>query len=492
MTNRRAPNIFVKVAGASNLEARLIMGKRLMSLEYTDSERKADKLRLVVDNFDLSQFDNPVWTKGNKLTVHWGYADLMGPPRTVIIKKVNGFRQLEIEAHGGESVLAELDRCRKFESVSDSDIAIKIAEEYGFGEENRFIEMTKKVHETVSQPGITDAQMLRKLATRNGFEFYIDFDGLHWHQRDMGNEAVRTITYYSSNTGDVLSLNITNGVFKRPQEVTVKSRDPDKKKTTAFSANNETVERGATAPLLDQIEGAARTIEMNAGFKIAKVPLQAAGLFWPLANAAGEVLQYAKKKWRKLNQKTVKMDMDVVGDPLYLAKTNVIVEGIGQRLSGKYYIKEAVHKITNSGYTVSLKMISDGHSGYKKSGFDELTIKSSKNKGQLGPGDVLCDITQPLLTRTGRTGVIKDHGLGEAGIERLVDKWKVNPAGCRPMPISILEAAKITSPLRDETLFPGIGPEKATEITIQIAKKLELERAKKELEAEEGPVIIEE
>jgi phage protein D len=58
---------------------------------------------------------------------------------------------------------------------------------------------------------------------------------------------------------------------------------------------------------------------------------------------------------------TVELTATVVGDPNLLAKTNIEIQGIGQRLSGKYHVKEAKHKI-DSGYTVELKCSSDGTS----------------------------------------------------------------------------------------------------------------------------------
>jgi hypothetical protein len=45
-----------------------------------------------------------------------------------------------------------------------------------------------------------------------------------------------------------------------------------------------------------------------------------------------------------------------------LAKTVVEFQGISQRLSGKYFVKEAKHKIDSSGYTIELKCLRDGTS----------------------------------------------------------------------------------------------------------------------------------
>jgi hypothetical protein len=58
----------------------------------------------------------------------------------------------------------------------------------------------------------------------------------------------------------------------------------------------------------------------------------------------------------------VELSATILGDPSLLAKTVVEFQGISQRLSGKYYVKEAKHKIDGSGYTVEVKCLRDGHS----------------------------------------------------------------------------------------------------------------------------------
>ena len=61
-------------------------------MEYQDSEKKADQLKLTVDNWDLSNFDNPVWRAGNKVTITWGYPGRMSPVRECVIQKVTAVR----------------------------------------------------------------------------------------------------------------------------------------------------------------------------------------------------------------------------------------------------------------------------------------------------------------------------------------------------------------------------------------------------------------
>ena len=96
-----------------------------------------------------------------------------------------------------------------------------------------------------------------------------------------------------------------------------------------------------------------------------------------------EAKSLANAKLRHNKQKSITIDMTVVGDPNYVAKTTILVSNLGKRLSGKYYIKEVVHNMsTASGYTCSLSLVADGHSGWNTEGFvGLLTSKAQRRAG---------------------------------------------------------------------------------------------------------------
>src|SRR3990172_11599100 len=101
--SRNAPQIQVSVYPEGlKSKARVDLSDRVLGLEYEDCENKADVLRLTVDNHDLSNFDDPIWRKGNFIEASWGYAETMSIPRICQIRSVNGFQELTIEALGRE------------------------------------------------------------------------------------------------------------------------------------------------------------------------------------------------------------------------------------------------------------------------------------------------------------------------------------------------------------------------------------------------------
>ena len=133
--NRSAPGWIVSVVGEGNAEEAITdQSHRILSVEYTDAERKVDKLVLTVDNKDLSNFDDQVWKHGNKVRIAWGYPGRMSPTRECVITKVNGFLNLRIEAKALSVLMNRVTKRRTFERMKRSDVVRQIAEENGYGD----------------------------------------------------------------------------------------------------------------------------------------------------------------------------------------------------------------------------------------------------------------------------------------------------------------------------------------------------------------------
>jgi len=130
-------------------------------------------------------------------------------------------------------------RCRTFENVTRADVVRQIAQENGFGANRQDIDDTEHVLPLITQARMTDAQLLRRLADREGFEFYVDFDGLHFHQRRLGQKPVRTLQWYTApEIGEIISLNIENDVTAKPGAVSIRGRDPLTRKDIAERGSN--------------------------------------------------------------------------------------------------------------------------------------------------------------------------------------------------------------------------------------------------------------
>jgi phage protein D len=279
----------------------------------------------------------------------------MAPARECVIQKVTGFQTLTIEALAKSILMHKVARCRVFENKTRADVVREIAQENGYGGALQDIEDTGEVLPIISQARQTDAQFLKRLADKEGFEFYVDFDGLHFHQRRLGQRPVRVLRWFTApEVGEIITMNIENDVTAKAGAVSVRGRDPLTRQDIDQRGSNATTSRDSLAPVIEIVDpetGSTRLERRNVSEDIRPSP-QA---------TAGTAQREADGRFRRAQQTAVELSATVLGDPSLLAKTVVEVQGIGQRLSGKYYVKEAKHKIDGSGYTVELKASSDGH-----------------------------------------------------------------------------------------------------------------------------------
>lgn len=224
------PIFLVRVQIPGRETIRIDLTEKIVSFEYQDCESKADRIKLVVDNYDLANFDDPIWKKGNIIEATWGYPEDLAPVRLCVIESVKGFQQLTIEALALSIMLAKVTRSRVFEGQTASEIASRIAGEWGYGAESQHVERSNTVLSTMTQARQTDADFLRKLARREGFEFYTDFDGFHFHSRNLQQRALRTLTWFTDpGQGDILSVSVENDITAKPGRVRRQGRSPEER-----------------------------------------------------------------------------------------------------------------------------------------------------------------------------------------------------------------------------------------------------------------------
>lgn len=381
MSSRDEPVFYVRLIQAGKKRGtRIDVSKRVLSFEFEDHEKKADQLKLTVDNWDLSNFDEDVWAKGNILELSWGYIGNMAPARRVVIKKVTGSTQLKIEGYDVAFLLDTVQQNRCFSEMTRAQIVAKIAEANGFGPDVQEIEETEEVIEHVQQVRQTDAAFIRELAVKEGFQFFIDFDGFHWHSRNVEQSPIRELTWFADNSGTIKSFSIDNDITGRPAMSVVRGRDPLKKKDFELTADlkrdagkllgidAEQVgqEEAKKAAVIFRSSAVGRVIEAGSEIVGPLETLLARGARFVLGSSSakteGDARRQTRGKHKRIRQKTIKMKMAIVGDPSLVAKSLVRLSGMGKRLSGNYYVKGHKHKLGSNGFDGELELLRDGHS----------------------------------------------------------------------------------------------------------------------------------
>jgi phage protein D len=242
MTDRACPVLYVAVVdGAGNKQRIIDQTSRIRSLDYLDSDSKADTCSLTVDNYDLSNFDSPLWAHNNRLQVTWGYAGNLAVARELIITKVTGFTELKVTAKARSVLLDAVKKSRTFRNMTRAEVVRQIATEYGYEGEALVIDDSGAKFPHITQAGISDAQLIRKLAHQQGWEFYVDPAGFHFHEARVGQEPVRTFEWFTDpGRGDLLKVSVETDITRKPTAVKVKARDPIEKKTEEAKASNST------------------------------------------------------------------------------------------------------------------------------------------------------------------------------------------------------------------------------------------------------------
>lgn len=379
MTNRVAPIFYIRclpdgVGGPAPRVEQL--GTRVESFVYTDTERRADKVTFTVDNFDLELTDDPAFKRGMQIEVSWGYPGRMAPTRTCVVTKISGARKLQIEASARSVLLNTIGRTRTFQNVRRSDVIRTIATEAGYGSDSIFIDETPTVYETIVQSGMTDAAFIVRLGHMEGFDFYVDQDGFHWHSRRLGQAPTRVFTFYTDRVGEVIDFNVENDISARPGRTRVRGRDRLERTDIDVTADDSTDrERDTLSPIRIVVDPETRGTRIEADIGAEEVRTTT-------APDAATAARQARARFRRIQLTAIKMKMTIIGDPLMLAKTIVETRGMGQRLSTRYYVKEVSHTIDGGGYVCALSIVSDGDGGHS------TTSRAARGLELLEPGPV--------------------------------------------------------------------------------------------------------
>ena len=395
MTNpiidRSAPGVRITLLADEKAQSGepLELGDRIIGFTFEDAAKKADKLALQLDNFDLSLFEMEELAGGATLEVSWGYPGNMAPTRRVVLKKLKGFTTLTLEGRATSVLMDRESRTRAWEGKTRSQVAGEIAKEHGFEGTFLDLEETEESFDVINQTGETDARFLRRLAAREEFEFFVDDGGFHFRERQQSATPTHTFTWYADpGRGDVLSVSVESDLTKRVGKVTVRSRDPLSRSTVEASANNDTTDRATLAEVIE-------VVDPETGGTSLETRNATASVHASTATTPARAERESRARFRRSERGTVKLSMKVVGDPTLHAKSIVEVQGISALLSGKFYVTEVKHIISASGYTCDLKLTRDGSGKRARSLAQEQRGERNRSQARAGGSMTQVEVVNP-------------------------------------------------------------------------------------------------
>jgi phage protein D len=334
-----------------------------ISVSINERVGNASELTLIVaDKFDvqkqnfiwLEKFlskDSPLYDSEKKITVSIGYAKEL---KTMIIAKLklistsgfsNDITRLTLTGYDTSHELLtkmSVGKSEKGIEIEKNDTYSKIAEKIA-----RSAKLGSKVHTTKDYRPITIKKniayidFLKNAAKRVGYDFFISRGILFFIDPRIAEEQENNFVFkWNENLKEFIPK---IDFSKIASEVEFRGYAADSRKLTVVRAptgDEDVVEKGnKTGSQLAKELGIEKTVitEIN-------------------CDTVEEMSDVTKARLNILSDKIITASCSTVGEPNLFPGQYVTVEGVGEHLTGKYYVMDVTHTIDGSGYTTKFNL----------------------------------------------------------------------------------------------------------------------------------------
>ena len=356
-----APDFKVRVKGR---ELAADIAKSVLDLTVVNEPDTLDHFSLTLANpYPKMRWthtrDADLFLPGSSVRIEMGYVDdvhkLFDGEITSLSPSFpeSGTPTLRIEGHTRLHWLQGTPTTRTFQKMTDREIAEQIGRELGKSHRTSLevaADDTPEKHDYVIQYNQTDLAFLFERAQRLGFELLVDDKKLYF--RNVANQKEKVCTFVWGRTTEAPDKNKeifplrsffpTMNTLRQISRVTVRGYDPKSMKEIVGTA-------GADAAGT-KMGGSELGSDASAdALGVRKEEIQVTN---PIASQA-EADQLAKAIYRDRALEFLTGNGATIGLPQLTAGCVIGVEGLGQRFDGKYYITQATHSISSTGYTTS-------------------------------------------------------------------------------------------------------------------------------------------
>ncbi len=235
-----------------------------------------------------------------------------------------GRHELVITGYDLTHRLARQTRRRTFQSMSDADIATRIADEHGLRNRIRLPGGGVR-HDYLLQGNESDLAFLRRLAARNGADVWIHEDTLHVEPRTGGTAGTPVTLTWGR---DLTQFSVRLSAAQLFDEVVVRAWDSERKEAiVAQSTGPEPT--GALAEIAAQARAAFGQTSRTST--------------WIEVPHPGVAARLADSLQTRALAEAVIVRGEAHGNPMLGAGTTIRLEGVGQRLAADYRVTEVTH-----------------------------------------------------------------------------------------------------------------------------------------------------
>ena len=322
------------------------ISKAILNVSITDKINEGASFELTVnDEWDIEKqlfkwLDNSLFNVGNQLNIKMGYGSnihtmFMGTITTLESSFFSSDTPT-ISIRGQDLAYDYIKKAapeRTFKEKSYSDVARTIAAEAGLNAE---VDDTPKLETQITKDNKeTYFKFLNVKAKEVGFVFYIDRKTMYFVKpKDDKREVIKMQL-----GKDLISFNPTVKNTGLYSEVIVRGHNPQDPSTPLIGR--------ATAGSERSQEPGKRTGSQIAGNQPGLRTLTLTNI---VVNSVEHANSIALSKLNQASDTFIEGSGECIGLPQIRPGTTIILEKMGKRFTGKYYIKEATHTINDSGY----------------------------------------------------------------------------------------------------------------------------------------------
>lgn len=257
-----------------------------------------------------------------------------------------GASTLEIIGMDATTLLNLEEKIVAWSDMADSDIATQIFSSYSFTPQVDSTQPSYEENEVVIIQRGTDLAFLRRLARRNGFEFYVETDATtgittgHFHKPLLSGQPQKDLALAFGEERNVRQLEVNYDAL-RPTTADARGVSIGDKSDQSASKSSSDLDTLGAEGLLDALDQQPKTlVARGSAFDDAELQTRAQAAVdastWALA-MSGEV--------------------DITGYQAVLrSRRTVLVKGAGTRYSGTYYVARVTHHLTPTTYTQKFEL----------------------------------------------------------------------------------------------------------------------------------------
>ena len=330
-------------------EALILINGKKISAEGIDITEV--KVELILDGADTFSFVIPkaltdkfevsypsVFQFGDKVEISLGYKDKIFPVITGLITSLSwsfdeeNYLDLTVEGYDYLFLMMKNEKYRSWNNKTDAQVIKEIVKKYPF--KKLKIENTPVKYPQIRQEGESDFIFLKRLAQRNGYEYFAEGETFTFRAPAVEKKEVFVLKLGQ----DLLEFTPKLDIAQQVSEVRVVGWNPEAKKEIIERAKKEDVKdvdrHGKTgAQTIKSILKEEVVHEVRASVQDSE-----------------EAKVLAKAFLHDISYKMLKCECKAIGLPELRPAQVVELENVSDLFSRKYYVEKAIHEIGKKGY----------------------------------------------------------------------------------------------------------------------------------------------